>query len=292
MNGIQKSSRRRQCPFCGSLGYPYLQRYRQCYNLCPQCGLIFRDVQKSYHDVVCAYRSDYYKKFQGEQLAGHRLKLFEYILDLIEKEKKAGRHLLDIGSGLGYFLVSARQRGWAVKGVDPSREAADFAREQNRIPVFCGTLNEYPGDGLFEAVTCINVLDHSVEPWVELKKIGLLLKPGGVVYIRFPNGFLHARLCRWAHILGLSDKINRYLIFHEYSFTPKFIARLLSEFGFYDITIQNSPPSEGDFYKLFPKASIAAGLKKSIYQTSRVIQKLSQGKILLGTSLEILAFRK
>jgi SAM-dependent methyltransferase len=242
--------------------------------------------------VVRTYHFNYYKKFLGEQRAGYRLKLFEYILDLIENKNQAGGHLLDVGTGLGHFLVSARRRGWMVKGIEPSREAADFARKQNSIPIFQGTLNEYSDRALFEAVTCINVLDHSAEPWTELEKIGRQLKPGGVVYIRFPNGFLHARLCRWAHKLGLEDKINQYLIFHEFSFTPKFIARLLSDLGFYNITIRNSPPSGGDPYKLFPTGKMAACLKSSNYQAGRVIQKLSRGTILLGASLEVLAFRK
>ena len=291
LNGIRNSRRNKKCPYCGGPGDSYLQRYQQNYNFCRRCDLIFKDTQKSYHDVVRTYRFNYYKKFLGEQRAGHRLKLFEHILDLIEA-KQAGGHLLDVGTGLGHFLVSASQRGWTVKGIEPSREAADFARKQNSIPVFQGTLNEYSDHALFEAVTCINVLDHSAEPWTELEKIGRQLQPGGVVYIRFPNGFLHARLCRWAHKLGLEDKINQYLIFHEFSFTPKFIARLLSDLGFYNITIRNSPPSEGDPHKLFPTGKMAACLKSCNYQAGRVIQKLSGGTILLGASLEVLAFRR
>jgi 2-polyprenyl-3-methyl-5-hydroxy-6-metoxy-1,4-benzoquinol methylase len=227
----------------------------------------------------------------GEQGDGHRLKLFEHILDLLEIKKQTGACLLDVGTGLGYFLVSARRRGWEVEGIEPAGEAVDFAREQNKVAVFQGTLNEYSGPAVFEAVTCINVLDHSAEPWSELKKIGRLLKPGGVLYFRSPNGWLHGHLSRWGQRLGLEGIIDRFLVFHEFSFTPKFIARFLTDLGFERITIQNSPPSTGDPHKLFPAAKMTALLKNLSYHAGRVLQKLSGGVLLLGTSLEVLAFR-
>ena len=292
LNGTRKSSRDKPCPYCGGLSRHYLQRYTQGYRFCRSCGLIFKDTQKSYQDVVYTYHQDYCEKFLGEQVDDHRLKLFEHILDLLEEKKQAGGRLLDVGTGLGYFMASARRRGWAVEGLEPSGEAVDFACEQHKIQVFQGTLNEYSGRALFEAVTCINVLDHSAEPWAELQKIGRLLKPGGVIYVRAPNGFLHAHLCRWAHRLGLAGIIDRYLIFHEFSFTPRFIKRLLTDLGFCGIVIQNSPPSTGDPHKLFPTGTMTELLKSFNYQAGSVIQKLSGGALLLGTSLEVLACRK
>ena len=39
------------------------------------------------------------------------------------------RRLLDIGSGPGFFLKTAKERGWRVLGIEPSRQAATHARD-------------------------------------------------------------------------------------------------------------------------------------------------------------------
>src|SRR5450755_2428802 len=50
-------------------------------------------------------------------------------LESFERIVGAGRRrLLDIGSGPGFFLKTAKARGWRVMGIEPSRQAAAHAR--------------------------------------------------------------------------------------------------------------------------------------------------------------------
>ena len=39
------------------------------------------------------------------------------------------RRILDIGSGPGYFLLNGKNRGWKVKGIEPSTEAAAYSQD-------------------------------------------------------------------------------------------------------------------------------------------------------------------
>lgn len=254
------------------------------------CDLIYGQTLESYGDVVATYREGYFDRYSSEQLAGQRLKLYDHILELITGNRGAGR-LLDVGTGCGFFLVTARKRQWEVKGVEPSIQSVEVARRQNGLDVFAGTLQEYSENSQFDVITFINVLDHSIWPWQEIDRAKELLRPGGLIYLRFPNGFLHSRINRLAYKYRLANRTRRFLVFHKYSFTIRYIRRLLCDRGFVQTTILNSPPSEGDPHELFPGPSFATYVKRLIYLIAKCIETISCRRLLLGTSLEVTALK-
>jgi SAM-dependent methyltransferase len=196
-----------------------------------------------------------------------------------------------VGAGCGFFLAAAQKRGWEVRGIDPSPQSVEVARRQNVLNVFHGTLGEYDGNGQFDVITFINVLDHSTIPWVEIARANELLRPGGLIYLRFPNGFLHSRIYRMSQKCGFSNSSRKFLVFHEYSFTPRHIKKLLSDHGFVQTTVINSPPSEGDPYRLFPAPILATQVKRIIYSMAKCIEFISFMRLFLGTSLEVVAVK-
>jgi SAM-dependent methyltransferase len=198
---------------------------------------------------------------------------------------------LDVGTGCGFFLVAAKERQWKAKGVEPSIQSVEIARGQNGLDVFCGTLGHYDENGQFDVITFINVLDHSPSPWLEINRARELLRPGGLIYLRFPNGLLHGRIYRIAHKISLAISLRKFLVFHMYSFTPKYIKRLLHDHGFVQTAVLNSPPSEGDPYKLFPNPVVAVYVKKLIYSFAKCTETISCGKLFFGTSLEVTAVK-
>ena len=141
-------------------------------------------------------------------------------------------------------------------------------------------------------IAFINLLDHSAEPWKEIERARSLLKPGGLIFIRFPSGFLHTQIYRLAFKFRLANLARRFLVFHQFCFTPKFIRRFLSDWDFSGITILNSPPSEGDPAKLFYSPALAKDIKRSLYLIAKAIEIISGRKILLGTSLEVMAVKR
>lgn len=244
----------------------------------------------SYDKILTHYREDYFGRYYFDQVEGSRNKLFNHILDSIEERKKSGS-LLDVGTGCGFFLATAQKRGWEANGIEPSVQSVEVAQREYGLDLFKGTLQEYDGNVQFDAVTFINVLDHSAEPWEEIERARGLLKPGGLIYLRFPNGFLHTQIYRLALKFRLVNLVQKFLVFHQFCFTPKFIRRFLRDWGFSRINILNSPPSEGDPHKLFYLLSLAQFIKKSLYLMAKAIEAISGRKILLGTSLEAMAVK-
>lgn len=281
----------KSCPYCCTPGDFYFELFARVYYRCSRCDLIYKESQDSYDKVLAQYSKDYFGRCLTDQVEGSRNKLFSQILDLIEERKGIAR-LLDVDTGCGFFLIAAQKRAWEVRGIEPSLQSVEVAQRQYGLDVFNGTLREYDGNDKFEVTTFINVPYHSAEPWEEIDRARSLLESGDLIYIRFPNGFLHTRIYRLALTFGLVNQVNKFLVFHQYSFTPRFIRRLLSDCGFPGITILDSTPSEGDPYKLFYSPALAQVIKRSLYLMAKAIEAISGRKMLLSTSLEVMAVKR
>ena len=113
-----------------------------------------------------------------------RLESFEQILG------PQRRRLLDIGSGTGSFLKTAKSRGWHVLGIESSRAASAQARKLG-IEVAEGFFNGETAAGLgrFDAVHLNNVLECVPDPTNIAILARDLLDHGGVLCINVPNDF-------------------------------------------------------------------------------------------------------
>ena len=98
--------------------------------------------------------------------------------------------MLDIGSGPGFFLKTAASRGWSVRGVEPSRQAAAHATSLG-VDVVEGFFNAETAArlGQFDVVHLNNVLEH-VPNALEIVCLARdLLTPGGLICLNVPNDF-------------------------------------------------------------------------------------------------------
>jgi 2-polyprenyl-3-methyl-5-hydroxy-6-metoxy-1,4-benzoquinol methylase len=143
---------------------------------------------------------------------------------------------LDIGCGEGRFgeaLQSAR--GCRVTGVEPFPAAA--AQAQARLyKVFCSSAESFLSshEGKFDVISFNDVLEHLVDPWVQLQTCRRLLKlPGGLVIASLPNiRFLFAlreivlRRDFPYESAGIFDRT------HLRFFTSRSMIRLFEESGF------------------------------------------------------------
>ena len=102
-----------------------------------------------------------------------------------------GVRLLEIGFGNGEFLQWAKVNGYAVSGVEIREKLYRLAKERN-FSVFLGQIIDQI-DGLeneFDALVGFDVLEHlPKDVFLDyFRAMNRLLKQGGSVILRFPNG--------------------------------------------------------------------------------------------------------
>jgi methionine biosynthesis protein MetW len=108
-----------------------------------------------------------------------------------------GHTVLDVGCGDGArYGARLHDSGVTVHGVDISSVAVAEARKRGidaRVSCLDSGL-PYP-DASFDAVICLEVLEHLVNPETVAREIRRVLKPGGRALISVPNtGFYTTRL--------------------------------------------------------------------------------------------------
>ncbi|MBW6499463.1 MAG: class I SAM-dependent methyltransferase [Bacteroidales bacterium] len=272
------------CPYCQTVSGFDFPFYSRSYYHCPSCDLIFNAREKNSASSVSYYRDHYFDDYAEDQTSGQRTDLYRHILHLLEGYQKPGS-LLDAGCGCGFFLKEAKESGWKVAGVDTSRKSIAFATTLVGDGTFFDSLDDVPANSHFDVITMINVLDHMTDAFRQLQKAKDLLSPGGVLYLRFPSGSFHSFFVRLALMLPSKQCMNRFLVFHEYAFTPWAITRILDEMGFVDVKVFNSYITGGNFS--------SAKLLRSLMGTScRLLEKLSGGRWLWGPSLEVIVFKE
>jgi len=184
--------------------------------------------------------------------------------------------------GAVFFLKEAICKGWNVAGIDPSEESIDYCKNVLGVSTASkGTLTNADTEMHFDVITIINVLDHVSKPWLDIGKVQTMLKSEGILYLRFSNGALHSTILNFFQIMKIENSIIKFLVFHEYSFTPKFIKRLLIDSGFFKIKIRNARLSGGTIVNRI--------LKKIVEVVATSLFIASAGRILLGPSLEVIA---
>jgi len=128
------------------------------------------------------------------------------VLALLQEELEGGR-ILDVGAGQGALSDRLKCLGFDVR-------ACDINIQQFRCrDIVCDRidLNEpLPyDDETFDAVTCIEVIEHLMNPYNLLKEIGRVVKRDGFLILSTPN------------IIGLHRRI-RFLIHGEFGrYFPK-----------------------------------------------------------------------
>jgi SAM-dependent methyltransferase len=104
--------------------------------------------------------------------------------------------VLDIGSGVGGFVVGCRQLGYRAFGVEPDRIGAgghitsiEIASRRVARNVFVAAAGEaLPfADETFDLVTLNQVVEHVPDQSAVLNEAARVLRPGGAMYVACPN---------------------------------------------------------------------------------------------------------
>ncbi len=218
------------CPSCGKTdsrpihGEGAFQMVR-----CSSCRFIYLNPRPTEAALLRFYQ-DYLPEEEGSIETWQKMMdpIFKKAANLIERYQKRGR-LLDVGAGFGFFLVEMEKRGWHAEGVEISQRAIHYAREVLGQTVQTGPLEKigFP-EREFDVVSGFYVIEHLPQPMKFLKECYRILKPGGLLLLRYPHttpiktllGFFGIRNALYDLPAHLSD------------FSPPVIQRCLEEAGF------------------------------------------------------------
>jgi len=102
---------------------------------CQCCGFKHIFPIPCVEDLTAVYKHDYYKQEKPLYLDRYKEDLewwnmvYTRRYEIFEEHLPASqRKMFDIGSGPGFFLLNGLQRGWQVKGIEPSVQALEHSR--------------------------------------------------------------------------------------------------------------------------------------------------------------------
>ncbi len=148
-----------------------------------------------------------------------------------------GLSILDVGCGGGLVCEPLARLGARVTGLDPASENVEAARRHASgqglaIDYRCGSVEELGAEGLqFDAVACLEVVEHVPEPGAFLAACARLVRPGGLMLLSTINRTAKAYLLA---IVG-AEYILRWLPVGTHQWdrfvTPDELARHLRDAG-------------------------------------------------------------
>lgn len=213
-----------KCLICDSERLKILRGYEN-YNLvkCTDCSFVFILAIPSELELQEYYGM--YSYSQNPYLSPITIKRYNELLNYFEQYRHLNR-ILDVGCGVGFFLVEAKKRGWEVYGTEYSSAGIERCKEKN-IFVKEGVLKASDFDyKQFDVITSFEVIEHINNPKDEMTEISKLLRSGGLLYVTTPNFNSISRNLlkdKWAmiHYPG-----------HLSYYTPNTLKRLMVNFGF------------------------------------------------------------
>jgi SAM-dependent methyltransferase len=162
---------------------------------CSNCNLLYLQTRPSPQDIGAYYPPEYlpYRtaiqdeplwimRWMRQRNIGKRVAQIEAAVSI-----PAG-HVLDVGCSTGIFLDAMRTAGWDTLGIEISPDAAAYARKRFNLDVLPGQLLDHQLlSESFDAITFWDVLEHTFDPFENLKETNRLLKKGGIVALTIPH---------------------------------------------------------------------------------------------------------
>ena len=242
---------------------------------CENCGL---GVTKK----VSIQKGQYHRDntyIEEEELFKNIFKKRVYVISKFKDRGKA----LEVGCSTGILLGLLKGKGWKVRGVEISENAAKIAQERG-IDVVTEPFEKLIPEEKFDLIIFNHTFEHLKSPKDVLEKAHSMLASNGLLYIDLPNfGGITAKILgiRWPMLLPNE---------HLWHFTYKALKLLLTDLGFKIIYVERASgvwdygnPLKGILISLF------SFKKRFFIETLTAIPSWIVSKIGMGSDLMVIA---
>ena len=146
---------------------------------CKYCKFIHVLPLPSKEELSTLYKKNYYSSIKPNYIKKYEKEIdyWNLIFDeklnfLSSKIKKRKKSIFDLGSGSGYFLKRAKEKGWIVNGIEPNLLATKHSRKLG-IPVINDFFENIDINKMekFDAINLFDVLEHVPNDYSPLQKI-------------------------------------------------------------------------------------------------------------------------
>ncbi len=218
---------------------------------CRRCGMVSAIPTIAHEEIVEGYTQVVDEMYLAEETA--RRELFGWIGRAMAGYTVPGKRLLEIGSNVGLFLSVARDLGWDVRGVEPSKWAVQEGISRYDVALRQGTIEELEDpDGSADAVVMLDVLEHLSDPVEGLSRLRRVIDDEGILVLSTVNlAGIHARMRdgNWPWFIRS----------HLHYFSPETLHATLERGGFRMVEWQIVPRSFHLSYVLHRAAGSVGG---------------------------------
>jgi len=207
------------CPFCNSNQPQVYERFgselQYSYVKCGNCGLVYTNPRPAYdQDFIDAAYASYYQYAENIRLEDlnhinqSSLQMFEKEVDHIVQYDKDRTGMLDIGSGMGTFLLAAKKYyPDNAEGLDVSVKMGEFVERNIGVKVHIAQFEDFNPGRKYSLIHMSHVLEHVPDPNGWLQHAKQLLTENGVLVINVPNKFgLGNRMQHFFYKAGLKKQ--------------------------------------------------------------------------------------
>jgi 2-polyprenyl-3-methyl-5-hydroxy-6-metoxy-1,4-benzoquinol methylase len=229
---------------------------------CRRCGLVSSVPTISGEEIVEGYTQVVDEKYLAEETA--RRELFDWFCEAMDGFVVRGRRLLEAGANMGLFLSVAKEHGWDVHGVEPSKWAVEQGVSRFGVDLRQGTVEEIDDPpGSSDVVVMLDVLEHLADPLAALKRLREAIDDEGLLVLSTVNlDGLHARARKgnWPWFIRS----------HLHYFSKETLHAMLQTAGFRMVDWQIVPRSFHVSYVAGRAGSSHAGLAKLAERITKV----------------------
>ncbi len=154
---------------------------------CNKCGHRFTKIENAENHLNEVYSDAYF--FEGKDGYPNYLEEKDLLFKsgtnyarILSKYMKPGE-VLDVGCAAGFILKGLETAGWHCHGVEPNDKMAAYGRNELKLDIKTGGLEDYKSDIKFDLISMIQVIGHFFDLDKAIENSSNLLNQHGFVLV-------------------------------------------------------------------------------------------------------------